>query len=120
MSRSSQRSAQYKSGVVTLLQPDKRRVRVKFEDEDGIQSFWLRVVSRGSKGMRQTHMPAIGESAIPTRQRLVLGFGQRMGGPLDHPEGLAHPDRLVLEEGDVATHLRRWRGSRPLPARPGS
>lgn len=56
-----QHNAQFKSGVVMLLDAPKRRVRVKFEDEDGVQTFWLRVLSRGSKGMRQTHMPAIGE-----------------------------------------------------------
>ena len=107
MSRSSQRSAQYKSGVVTLLQPDKRRVRVKFEDEDGVQSFWLRVVSRGAKGMRQTHMPAICEQVaclIDWRGEDGIILGSVYSDEDPSPTGAGDVDHVTYADGTVEEH----------------
>ncbi|QLP96148.1 MAG: phage baseplate assembly protein V [Rhodoblastus sp.] len=36
------RSAQFKVGKVVRNEPEKGRSRVTFEDEDGVESFWLR------------------------------------------------------------------------------
>ncbi|MFT4098989.1 MAG: phage baseplate assembly protein V [Rhodoblastus sp.] len=113
----SQRSAQYKSGVVTLLDPAKRRVRVKFEDEDGVQSFWLRVVSRGAKGMRQTHMPAIGEQVaclVDWRGEDGIILGSVYSDEDPSPTGAEDVDHVTYSDGTVEEHDPKTKVSRLL------
>jgi phage baseplate assembly protein V len=105
--RGNQPSAQYKSGVVMLLDGAKRRVRVKFEDEDGVQSSWLRVLSRGSKGMRQTHMPAIGEQVaclIDWRGEDGVIIGSVYSDADPSPTKADNVDHVTYSDGTVDEH----------------
>ncbi|MDE2577960.1 MAG: phage baseplate assembly protein V [Hyphomicrobiales bacterium] len=102
-----QHSAQFKSGLVTLLDPKKRRVRVRFEDEDGVQSFWLRCISRGSLGMRQTHMPAVGEQVaclIDWRGEDGVIIGSVYSDADASPTTAAEVDHVTYSDGTVHEH----------------
>lgn len=48
-----------KRGVVVDRDPAKARVKVRFEDEDDVQSFWVDVLARSSKGSKSYIMPEL-------------------------------------------------------------
>ena len=50
-----------KFGVVSATDPANCRVRVKYQDNEGIESYWLAVAQRQAYGTRDYHMPEIGE-----------------------------------------------------------
>jgi len=50
-----------KFGVVSATDPSTCRVRVKYQDNEGIESYWLAVTQRQAYGTRDYHMPEIGE-----------------------------------------------------------
>lgn len=50
-----------KFGVVSATDPATCRVRVQYQDNEGIESYWLAVTQRQAYGTRDYHMPEIGE-----------------------------------------------------------
>jgi len=50
-----------KFGVVTQADPSTCRVRVQYQDNEGIQSYWLAVAQRKTLADRDYHMPDVGE-----------------------------------------------------------
>lgn len=53
--------AAFKTGVVSARDAAACRVRVRFEDIDGLESHWLQVVVMGSLRNRHYHLPDLGE-----------------------------------------------------------
>jgi phage baseplate assembly protein V len=53
--------AAFKTGVVSARVARPPRVRVRFEDIDGLESHWLPVVVKGSLRNKHYHLPDIGE-----------------------------------------------------------
>jgi len=103
-----QHSAQYKRGLVTLLDPsNKYRVRVQFADEDGTQSFWLSVVVKGAKGNRHGHVPQVGEQVACLvdwrgEDGIVLGSVYSEQDPT--PLGAVENDHVTYADGAVHEH----------------
>lgn len=50
-----------KFGVVSATDPATCRVRVRYQDNEGIESYWLAVTQRQAYGTRDYHMPEVGE-----------------------------------------------------------
>lgn len=50
-----------KFGIVSQTDPATCRVRVQYQDNEGIESYWLAVTQRQAYGTRDYHMPEIGE-----------------------------------------------------------
>lgn len=102
-----QHNSPYANGVVLLLDPRGRRARVKFEQEDGVQSFWLRVLSKGAAGMKATHMPAIGEQVACLvdwrgEDGVIIGSVYSEADPA--PTGAADVDHVTFSDGTVHEH----------------
>jgi phage baseplate assembly protein V len=60
MSDNSTRNASFKYGIVTQVDPERARVKVRWEDQE-LESFWLPVLSRGSKDNKHYGLYDIGE-----------------------------------------------------------
>lgn len=102
-----QRNSPYASGVVLLLDPKGRRARVKFEQEDGVQSFWLRVLSKGAAGMKAAHLPAIGEQVaclVDWRGEDGVIIGSVYSDADPAPTGAADVDHVTYADGTVHEH----------------
>lgn len=54
------RSAQFKRGVVKENDPKSGRSRVEFQDEDGVQSFWLSWNMGAAGGSKMFNQPDLG------------------------------------------------------------
>lgn len=50
-----------KFGVVSAIDPATCRVRVQYQDNESVESYWLAVLQRKSLGDRDYHMPEVGE-----------------------------------------------------------
>lgn len=50
-----------KFGVVTQTDPDNCRVRVQYQDNEGLESYWLAVIQRKTLEDQDYHMPDVGE-----------------------------------------------------------
>jgi phage baseplate assembly protein V len=61
--------------VVTELDPDKATVRCKFNDSDGLTSYWLRVLHHKTHQDKSYWMPDIGEQVLC----ICLPNGQEQG-----------------------------------------
>lgn len=102
------KSAQFKRGEVVLIDGENPwRVRVKFEDEDGVQSFWLSIMAKGAKGNRHAHTPRIGEQVACLvdwrgEDGVILGglYSEADARPAAAPEN----DHVSYEDGTVFDH----------------
>jgi len=103
-----QRSAQFKRGVVTLIDgANPSRVRVKFDDEDGVQSFWLSVMTAGSMGTRHARTPRIGEQVaclVDWRGEDGVIMGGLYSSADPRPAAARENDHVAFEDGSVAEH----------------
>ena len=55
----SEKNSPFRRGIVT--EREKGRVKVRFDDEDEVSSFWLHVPSRGTGANKDWSMPNVGE-----------------------------------------------------------
>lgn len=112
-----QHNSAFANGVVLLLDARGRRARVRFEQEDGVQSFWLRVLSKGSAGMRATHMPAIGEQVaclVDWRGEDGVIVGSVYSDADPSPTGAAEVDHVTYADGTVHEHDPKTKVRRTL------
>lgn len=58
---SGEKNHPYRRGLVTEVDHDKRRVRVRFADEDANDSYWLRIPTRGGMANVEVDDYATGE-----------------------------------------------------------
>ncbi|WP_457798087.1 phage baseplate assembly protein V [Methylocystis sp. S23] len=111
-----QGSAQFKRGVVEKIDSEKPwRVRVKFQDEDGVQSFWLSIMSAGAKGNRHAHTPREGEQVaclVDWRGEDGVILGGLYSEADARPETAKENHHVEFEDGaihehDPKTHVHR-------------
>lgn len=105
---SRQGSAQFKRGVVEKIDAKAPwRVRVKFEDEDGVQSFWLSVAASGSKGNRHAHTPREGEQVaclVDWRGEDGIILGGLYSEADARPEAAKESHHVEFEDGAIHEH----------------
>ncbi len=100
--------AQIKRGIVEKLDDkDPSRIRVKFGDEDGVQSFWLRVASAGAKGNRHAHGHRVGEQVaclLDWRAEDGLIVGGLYNKDHKRPEAAPESHHVQYEDGAIHEH----------------
>jgi len=102
-----QGSAQFKRGVIEKIDEKLWRARVKFEDEDGVQSFWLSIAATGAKGNRHAHTHREGEQVaclVDWRGEdgvIVGGLYSEMD---ERPESAKENYHVEFEDGAVHEH----------------
>lgn len=69
-----QKGPVFETGIVTQVDDAKARVRVKVPSRDNLESYWLEVLQRGSKGNRDYWMPDVDDQVrILTDEKLEAG-----------------------------------------------
>jgi phage baseplate assembly protein V len=64
----------FETGIVTVVDDAAARARVKIPSRGGVESYWLEVLQRGSKGDRDYWMPTVGDQVrILADERLENG-----------------------------------------------
>lgn len=101
-----------KFGVVTRTDPSTCRVRVKYQDNEAIESYWLAVAQRQAYGTRDYHMPEIGEQVAclidaHNEEGVVLGgiYSSADPAPVDSQDKrhVAFKDGAIIEY-DASRH----------------
>lgn len=98
-----------KFGVVTEADPANCRVRVQYDDNEGVASYWLAVVQRKTLGDRDYHMPEAGEHVAchvdeHTEEGVVLGAIYSAADPA--PADSADKRHVAFKDGAVFEYDR--------------
>lgn len=108
-----------KFGIVSATDPATCRVRVKYNDNEGLVSYWLAVTQRQTLGTRDYHMPELGEQVAclidaHSEEGVVLGgiYSAADPAPVDSQDKrhVTFKDGAQIEY-DAASH----RGTVTLP-----
>lgn len=98
-----------KFGVVTEVDPANCRVRVQYNDNEAVASYWLAVIQRKTSGDRDYHMPEAGEHVAchvdeNTEEGVVLGAIYSAADPA--PVDSADKRHVAFNDGSVFEYDR--------------
>lgn len=101
-----------KRGIIVDRDPAKMRVKVRFDDEDGMVSAWIDVLAKSTKGTQTFMMPAMGEEvwcAVDAKGEdgCIIGSKYNSQNPPPHSSN----DDIALVWAGGSFHLNKASGA---------